>query len=189
MAEPQWFLAEWEHPLGSFFWRIKAESAQQIRESLATIRVVTDPEYLAYRGEGDKRFDLNDLSGDKLLTSLREDRDAQRDKPGFGALVGKERVFLRFLPTNVTNECLREMNAEGHQVRQVELRPDGTRVRSTETDWKNPAIDLYDPEYAAMEITEAEFECEWVDAAWRDDELEGEPDRDSLYVWMWCRQP
>jgi hypothetical protein len=53
-----------------------------------------------------------------------------------------------------------ELDTTGRRLRQVELRPDGDPVATD--DWPfNPPFDLYDPRYAAMEISRAEFEEAW----------------------------
>ncbi len=70
---------------------------------------------------------------------------------------------------------LMEVEADGWRTRQVELTPDGTGVRSGPDDrpFDPPVVDLFDPELVGMEISQAEFERNWLGARpmeWPDEE-------------------
>jgi hypothetical protein len=111
--------------------------------------------------------DLDRVDTDAALSSLRRQRDEQRGQPGFGALVGRQRVFLRFQEDDESDDAifLMELGADGRRLRQVEVRPDGALYKSTAKDWPlNPPFDLHDPQYAAMEIESSYFEEAWNQA-------------------------
>jgi hypothetical protein len=103
------------------------------------------------------------------LDGLREKRDAHRDRPGFGALAGREVVYLR-RPWDEADDTepsiyLEELGSDGRRLRQVEVYRDGTATKTGPDDGPfNPPTDLYDPDLVQWEITPDEFEQAWNQA-------------------------
>ncbi|ANZ42710.1 hypothetical protein BBK82_13570 [Lentzea guizhouensis] len=147
--------------MGGLSWWIWADSAEQIVLTLAEVEVITNPDALAQAQEwGLDELDLSEVDRDPALRRMRAEREQQRGLPGFGVLAGRERVYLRRFHDGST--YLLEIGQDGRQLRQVELKPDGTLLSSTMEGWPfNPPIDLHDPQYAPMEIGEREFEDSW----------------------------
>jgi hypothetical protein len=160
------FLVVHDYGMGGLWWWIWAESAQEVVNTLAEVEVVTDPETMNRAAEWSlAEVDLDRVDGDAALAELHGQRDEQRGQPGFGALAGRQRVFLRLPDEDDDAIYLAELGADGRRLRQVEVRPDGTRYKSTAEDWPfNPPFDLYDPRYAAMEIEARDFEEAWRQA-------------------------
>lgn len=101
------------------------------------------------------------------LDGLRAERDAQRGRPGFGALADREVVYLRDDEDGDEPAVyLMEIGSDGRRIRQVELGEDGSVLRSGPDDWpfNPPAVDLFDPELVDQEISRDEFEEWWVRA-------------------------
>ncbi|NMO56966.1 hypothetical protein HH310_38050 [Actinoplanes sp. TBRC 11911] len=156
--------------MGGLWWWIHARSARQIVETFAEVEIVDDPQTLArYAG-----FDLTEVDIDASvmpagLDGLREQRDAQRDQPGFGALAGRDVVYLR-RPWDEADDTepfvsFEELGRDGRRTRQVELYRDGTAIQTGPDDWPlNPPNDLHDPELAQWEIGQDEFEQAWQGA-------------------------
>ncbi|RCV48453.1 hypothetical protein DEF23_18830 [Marinitenerispora sediminis] len=156
--------------MGGLWWWVRAGSAREITDACAEVEVVTDPGAVR-RAEADaslEEVDLAALPADSVLAGLRARRDAQRGRPGFGALVGRERVYLRMPfrddaaggPPDPVDYLL-ELGPDGRWIRQVELAPDGG-LRMSADDWPiNPPFDLYDPELAGLEIDARTFEDSW----------------------------
>lgn len=155
------FLVLHDYGMGGHSWWIWAGSADEIVLTLAEIEVITDPQAVDQAaGWGLEEYDLGDVDGDPVLGAMRERRAQQRGKPGFGALAGRERVYLRLREEGLT--YLVEIGPDGRQLRQVEVKQDGTLLSSTMEGWPiNPPIDLHDPRYVPMEIREREFEDAW----------------------------
>ncbi|AOS62083.1 hypothetical protein [Actinoalloteichus hymeniacidonis] len=162
---PRRFLVLHDYGMGGLWWWIRGETAREIVENLAEVQVVEDPDSVsAAEGWELDEYELADVDHDVALTELRAQRAEQRDRPGFAALVGRTRVFLRFPPDEEIDGVvdLLELDAAGRRVRQIEQWPDGTSKRSVAADWPiNSPHDLYDPQYAAMEIDQCEFEAVW----------------------------
>jgi hypothetical protein len=94
------------------------------------------------------------------LKEARADRDAQRDQPGFAALTGRERVWIRDPYEDEVH--LEELGPDGRRLRQVTVEADGTTVRTGPDDWPfNPPRDLYDPKLLRYEISADDFEQAW----------------------------
>ncbi|PSL00084.1 hypothetical protein CLV63_102210 [Murinocardiopsis flavida] len=154
---------------GVWFW-VRARSAAEIVASCSEVEVVDDNETVA-RFEGDDdvaAFDLDALPAGSVLAGLRDKRDSQRGRPGFGALVGRERVYL----SDVDEEddtgtlFLVELGPDGRQLRNVVVEAGGPGVRRDMTTWPiNPPFDLYDPDLAAKAVDAAVFEAAWRRAA------------------------
>ncbi len=153
------FLVVHDYGMGGLWWWVWARSAEEIVESLAEVEVV-DP---ASAGElGDlAEVRLGALPADSPLAELRDQRSAQRGQPGYGALAGRERVWLRDDDAEFEGTVfLTEVGPDGRQLRLVEQPPDGAAVR-TDDFVLNPPIDLRDPRLAEMAITAEEFEHAW----------------------------
>jgi hypothetical protein len=93
------------------------------------------------------------------LAAFSQKREQQRQDPASGALLGKERVYLRLPdPEEPAAWWLTEHDSAGRRVRQIELRPDGTVAASSAADWPvNPPFDLGDPQFASHEISHEAF--------------------------------
>jgi hypothetical protein len=163
------YLVAHDYGMGALWWWVWARSAQEIVETCAEVEVVTNPEMVS-RADG---WDLQvvDLDGDGLgpLESHRTERNAQRDRPGFGALVGHEMVHLRYEDPDAEaaydEVYLLELGPDGRRLRQVVIDPDGSATAEGPDDWPfNPPFDLYDPKLAVMQITSDEFEAAWSKA-------------------------
>ncbi|MEV0398492.1 hypothetical protein [Actinoallomurus sp. NPDC050550] len=153
-----------DYGMGGLWWWIRASSAQQIVDTFAEVEVVADPDAVA-RAEAWSldEVDIDAPSLDSALTALRDQRNGYRDQPGYGALVGRDRVYLD-MPDEEGEDAryLVEFGPDGRWLRQVALTSDGPGTKSESGDWPiNPPLDLYDPKYAAMEIDAGEFEEEW----------------------------
>jgi len=155
-----------DYGMGALWWWIRAESASDITDTFAEVEVIEDPDTRRIV----ESWDLEELDLAKAaagpLAQLAQQRAKQRQDPSYGHLLGKERVYLRFAdPTVDPGQWFTEHDETGRRLRQVEVRADGTTEATTDTDWPmNPPIDLGDPEYARMEITQEEFEQVWEDA-------------------------
>ncbi|WP_198320505.1 hypothetical protein [Actinosynnema pretiosum] len=159
------YLAAHHYGMGSLWWWITADSAEQVERELSEVWVEDDPDTLA-RALGATGVDEVDLSSEVLpapLDSMREQRREQRRDPLFGALAARGTVHLRTPPVEGDEELgewLVEIGGDGYRTRQVVLLPDGRALRTD--DWPfNPPYDLHDPELARHEITAEEFEREW----------------------------
>jgi len=153
--------------MGGLWWWIRARSAREVLETYAELEVIDDPDQVA-RAES---WDLDEVDIDAPvmpagLDELRAKRDAQRARPGFGALADREVVHLRRRGDYAEDDpavYLMEVGSDGRRLRQVELAEDGTALSSGPDDWvfNPPVVDLFDPELAGMEISREEFESHW----------------------------
>ncbi|MEU4217089.1 hypothetical protein [Actinoplanes sp. NPDC026623] len=140
------------------------------------MEVITDPDVLARFPDGElPEVDIDATVMPAGLDDLREQRRAQRDRPGFGAFAGREAVFLRrrWDEAEETEPQIyyEHLGPDGRRLRQVEMYADGTAVRAGPEDWPfNPPYDLYDPDLAQWEIGAEEFE-----QVWRRARREGQP--------------
>ncbi|MEU7136527.1 hypothetical protein [Streptomyces sp. NPDC046261] len=166
------FLVLHDYGMGGSWWWIHARSAREILETFAWVEVVTDPEWLAWR-EGDDDMEEVDIDAPRMpvcLDELRAERDAQRGRPGFGALAGRDVVYLRRRWDEEDDEdlavYLMEVGSDGRRIRQVELAEAGPGVRSGPDDWplNTPIVDVFAPELVAQEISRDEFEEQWARA-------------------------
>ncbi|MFW5418361.1 hypothetical protein J0910_17260 [Nocardiopsis sp. CNT-189] len=154
---------------GAWSW-VRAGSAEAVLDACAEVEVVTDPEVIAgMEGDADlEEADLHDPPQGSLVAALRAKRDAYRHLPGYGELAGRERVHLRWDEREGGEQesvFLIELGPDTRQLRNVELLPDGGKVRRHMADWPiNPPTDLHDPRYLAMEIGAGEFEAAWRSA-------------------------
>lgn len=157
------YLVVHDYGMGGLWWWIRASSARQIVDTCAEVEVITDPEALA-RAESRSldEVDIDALSDDPALAALRDQRDGHRGRPGFGVLVGRDRVYLAMPSEDEDTRYWVEFGPDGRWLRQVELSGDGPGVRTDSANWPiNPPIDLYDPQYAALEIDAAAFADAW----------------------------
>jgi hypothetical protein len=161
----QRFLVLHDYGMGGLWWWIHARSEREIMETFAEVEVVDDPEHLARFADGSlKEVGIDDPVMPAGLKEAREERDAQRDQPGFGALAGREKVWIR--DTSYEDEVyFEELGPDGRRLRQVTVGADGTMVRTGPEDWPfNPPRDLYDPGLLGYEISADEFEQAWNEA-------------------------
>ncbi|MCK8679158.1 hypothetical protein [Streptomyces lichenis] len=154
-----------DYGMGGVWWWVWAASAEEIPREVAEVEVVTDPETRARAAEWGLEEVHLDAPGPDALSSLRAQREAQRGEPGFGALAGRERVYLRWQEDGEGSSLVCELGPDGRRLRQVEVAADGSSVRTTPEDWLfNPPMDLWDPRYASWETGAEEFEAAWRDA-------------------------
>jgi hypothetical protein len=161
------FLVLHDYGMGGLWWWIYARSARQIVEAFAEVEVIEDPQILAkYADDNLTEVDIDASVMPAGLDGLRDQRNAQRRQPGFGALAERGVVYLR-RPWDVADDTepfvyLEELGGDGRRTRQVEVYRDGTAIKTGPDDWPfNPPIDLHDPEPAQWEIDQGEFEQAW----------------------------
>ncbi|WP_127507028.1 hypothetical protein [Actinoplanes solisilvae] len=161
------FLVLHDYGMGGLWWWIHARSEWEIAQTFAEVEVVTDPDALTRFPDGElAEVDIDAATMPAGLDGLREQRRAQRDRPGFGALAGREAVFLR-RPWDEADETepqiyYEHLGPDGRRLRQVEMYADGTAVRTGPEDWSfNPPNDLYDPDLAQWETGAQDFEEVW----------------------------
>ncbi len=154
------YLAMHDYGMGALYWWVEAPSPELVAREYAEVVVVDDPDPARFTDVpvvvlGDEELPAG-------LDGLREQRRAQRGRPGFGALVGRGTVWLRVPFEEEDTVYLLELGADGYRRRQVEVPAGGHAVRTTPEDWiLNPPEDLWDPELAAREISRDEFEAAW----------------------------
>jgi hypothetical protein len=143
----QRYLVRHDYGMGALWWWIRAGSAAEITSAFAEVEVITDPATIrTVESWSLEELDIAEaVSGP--LAAFYQQREQQRHDPGFGALLGKECVYLRLPdPEEPAAWWLTEHNSAGRRVRQIELRPDGAAVASSAADWPmNPPFDLGDP--------------------------------------------
>ncbi|MCX5173467.1 hypothetical protein OG616_36300 [Streptomyces antibioticus] len=151
-----------DYGMGGLWWWVWAESAEEIVLACAEVEVVTTPETVE-RAETWALEEVHlDAPDPNPVSGLRAQREAQRGQPGFGVLAGRDRVYLRCQEDGDEAVYLMEFGPDGRRLRQVEVGPDGGAVKTTEEDWPfNPPFDLYDPQYASLEIDSTDFEVAW----------------------------
>jgi hypothetical protein len=162
--------------MGGPWWWVRARSAREVLETFAEVEVIDGPETIAW-AEADDLPEIDIDAGDMPpgLDSLKAERDVQRTLDGFGALADRTVVYLRrrWDGEDETDPAvyLLEVGADGRRTRQVELREDGTALKSGPEDWhfNPPVVDLFDPELAGMEISKDESETAWHRASHEDD--------------------
>jgi hypothetical protein len=164
--DSQLYLVRHDYGMGALWWWIRAESKAQILATFAEVEVVDDLAAISLAWSWRlEELDLSDAVRGPLASFYRT-REQQRRDPAFGKLLGKSRVYLRLEDPDVDpGVWFSEHDAAGRRIRQVEIRPDGTAVATTTTDWPmNPPFDLGDPWLASNEITHDEFEQAWQQA-------------------------
>ncbi|MFI6867797.1 hypothetical protein [Nocardia sp. NPDC050406] len=158
------FLVLHDYGVSRAWWWVVAESAQEVLETFAEVEVVEDEDLL----EQARHLSLDEASVDAEdlppgLRDLRDQRRAQRARPGFGALVGRGVVHVRHNEGAFVS--LMELGPNGHRLREVAIAGDGTVLRSEADEWpRNPPVDLYDPDLVRRTISRDEFEFAWAAA-------------------------
>jgi len=118
----QRFLVLHDYGMGGLWWWIHARSAREVLETFADVEVVDGAE--AVENAAEWQLDEVDIDAAAMppgLDGLREKRDGQRDRPGFGALAGREIVYLRHRWDDDPSTYLLEVGSDGRRIRQVEL--------------------------------------------------------------------
>jgi hypothetical protein len=152
------FLVLNDYGMGSMWWWVSARSPREVLETFAEV-------------------DIDASAMPAVLDGLRATRDAQRARPGFGALADRSVVHLRRHWDGEGDDdpmtYLMEVGPDGRRLRQVELAEDGTALKSGPEDWpfNPPVVDLFDPDLAGMEISQGEFEAAWLHARSEDGDL------------------
>ncbi|WP_404952929.1 hypothetical protein [Streptomyces sp. 147326] len=171
LAPTSRFLVLHDYGMGGSWWWVHATSARHVLETFADVEVVDDAGTI----ERAESWGLDEVAADgtgmsDALDDFRAKRDAQRGREGFGALAGREVVWLRRQWDGEDGEDptvhLMEVGSDGRRLRQVESAPDGTGVRSGPDDWpfNPPVVDLFDPDLVGMEIGRSAFETAWLGA-------------------------
>lgn len=151
--------------MGGLWWWVWAESAEQIVRTCAEVEVVTDSEAVARAQTWALEEVHLDAPDPNPLSGFRAERDAQRGRPGFGVLAGRERVYVRWQEDGDEEVFLMELGPDGRRLRQVEIGAGCDAVKTSAQDWPfNPPCDLYDPQYASLEISSDDFERAWHQA-------------------------
>jgi hypothetical protein len=167
----QRFLVLHDYGMGGLWWWIQARSVREIRETFREVEVVEDAETTA-RAAADPDVEEVDIDAPVMpegLDDLRQERGAQRGKPGFGAFADREILHLRRRwDEDVPEMFLFEVGADGRRLREVQLVDDGPWLKNDAEDWpiNSPIVDLYDPELFEQEIAREEFEAAWARAEW-----------------------
>ncbi|MFJ9413313.1 hypothetical protein ACIRPT_04005 [Streptomyces sp. NPDC101227] len=173
----QRFLVQHDYGMGGCWWWVLARSPREILETFAEVEVVDDAAWV--RQAESWELDEADVDGPSTpvgLDGLREKREAQRGRPGFGALADRSIVHLRRRWDGEDDEdptvYLLEVGRDGRRLRQVRLPEDGTAFKSGPDDWalNPPIVDLFEPGLVDLEISRDEFEAQWGRA--RHDEFE-----------------
>lgn len=165
------FLVLHDYGMGGLWWWIRARSVREVLETFAEVEVVDSPGAVE-RAEswGLAEVDIDAEAMPAGLDGLRDKRDAQRTRVGFGVLADRSVVHLRQRWDGGDGTepviCVMEVGADGRRLRQVEVGDDGTALKSGPDDWpfNPPFADLFDPELAGMEISPDEFEAAWLRA-------------------------
>ncbi|MFD8492623.1 hypothetical protein [Amycolatopsis sp. NPDC059657] len=155
------YLVVHDYGMGGLWWWLIAGSPEEIVLALSETEVVSDAETI-HQAEG---WSLEEVELDGALPvpldSMRDVRVKQREHPDFGATAGRSPIYLR-LPDD-DGAWLVELGADGRRLRQVEVPADGPALKTDAWPF-NPPLDLYDPQYAAMEMEAADFEAAWCAA-------------------------
>ena len=164
------FLVLHDYGMGALWWWIHARSESEIMETFAEVEVVTDAGMSARFPDGElAEVDIDAAVMPPGLDDARDERDAQRDRPGFGYFAGRDAVFLRRLwdEADETEPQIyyEHLGPDGRRLRQVEVYADGSAIRTGPEDWLfNPPNDLYDPELMQWETSAEDFEQMWRQA-------------------------
>ncbi|MFJ3176327.1 hypothetical protein ACIPJK_36930 [Streptomyces roseus] len=170
-ADKTRFLVLHDYGMGGLWWWIHARSAREVVETFAEVEVIDHSDAVERAGTWD--LDEVDIDAPTMpggLAGLRAQRDAQRNRVGFGALADRSVVHLRRRWDGEDDVdpavYLMEVGPDGRRLRQVELGDDGTAVKSSPDDWpfNPPVVDLFDPDVVGMEISRDEFEAAWLRA-------------------------
>ncbi|MFG3256890.1 hypothetical protein [Streptomyces sp. NPDC048172] len=160
-------LVQHDYGMGALLWWMWAPSAREIVETYAEVEVVPLAEDRPGLDgpNGLEELDIDTPAPGSPLSDFRDRRSAQRGHPAFGALAGRDRVWLRWREEDAGADdptYLLELGPDGRWLRQVEQPPEGPHVRSSSDDWPiNPPLDLYDPDLVEIEIPSAAFEEAW----------------------------
>jgi hypothetical protein len=162
------FLLLHDYGMGGVWWWVTARSAREILETFAEVEVVDRPETLVWARTQDLvEVDIDAAVMPAGLDDLRATRDLQRTLDGFGVFADRTVVYLRrrWDGEDSTDPALylMEVGPDGRRIRQVEVREDGSVVKSGPEDWpfNPPVVDLFDPELVGMEISREEFDEAW----------------------------
>jgi hypothetical protein len=170
-AEKQRFLVLHDYGMGGLWWWVWARSAREIRETFNEVEVILDEDSVA-RAQQEDDLDEVDIDAPVMppgLDEARQERDAQRGRPGFGAFADREIVYLkRPWDEDEPEMFLMEIGADGRRLREVLLAEKGPWIRGDPADWplNPPVVDLYDPALVGQEIGRDEFEAAWERAEW-----------------------
>ena len=176
VADKTRFLILHDYGMGGSWWWVRARSAREVLETFAEVEVIDRPETIAWAEADDlPEVDIDAARMPPGLDGLRAKRDVQRVSEGFGALADMTIAYFRrrWDGEDATDPAvyLMEVSADGRRTRQVEVREDGTALKSGPEDWhfNLPVVDMFDPELAGMEISREEFEVAWLRARHEDD--------------------
>ncbi|QNK66673.1 hypothetical protein [Variovorax sp. PAMC26660] len=155
------FLVTHNYGMGALYWWIEAPSSDAIIQRYAEVEVVDlngiDPSRFASTAS----LSIDDPAPPDLA-GLEDQRRVQRGKPGYGALVGRGKVYLKQDYAEEDETYLTECDEAGYRTRQIVQSADGSMERSGPDDWLfNPPEDLWNPDLAPCEISREEFDSLW----------------------------
>ncbi|WP_416972200.1 hypothetical protein [Streptomyces sp. 4F14] len=76
------------------WWWVHARSTREVPETFTEVEVVDSPEAIERAGRDLGEVDIDESTMPPGLNGLRAKRDAQRGRPGFGALADRSIVHL-----------------------------------------------------------------------------------------------
>jgi hypothetical protein len=165
------FLVLHDYGMGGLWWWISAPNEAAILDTFAEVEIVSDNAWVESVSTWQPPLKEVTIGGPYPpgLSDLAAKRDEQRKEPGYSALAGAPRVYLkRDDPEEEGVVWFSELGPDGRRLREIERRADGTAVGRSQ--WiMNPPEDLRDPELARHVCTVEEFESVWRSATVVDD--------------------
>ena len=90
------YLVLQDYGMGGLWWWVYARSVREVRETFAEVEVIDRAEAVEWASAQDlEEVDIDAAVVPGGLDDLRATRDAQRARPGFGALADRSVLYLR----------------------------------------------------------------------------------------------